>query len=105
MGQSFSFVLDEGAYISKAKTSFSKLKRRRKQLKSLGQSPPPVAARSSSLGFQSKTHEYEDAYEEVLTVSHNQNHAYKEYIEEENTIKFIRPRSVIDINLSLINTR
>ena len=31
--------------------------------------------------------------------------AYNEYIEEENKIKFIRPRSVIDINLSLINTR
>ena len=105
MGQSFSFVLDEGAYISKAKTSFSKLKRSRKQLKSLGQSPPPVAARSSSLGLQSvKIHEYEDAYEEILTVPHH-NYAYKEYIEEENTIKFIRPRSVIDINLSLINTR
>ena len=106
MGQSFSFVLDEGVYISKAKTGFSKFKRRRKQLKSLGQSPPPVAARSSSLGLQAKEIEYEDAYEEILTVPYI--HTYEscnEYFDEGGSMKFLRPRSVIDINLSLLNTR
>jgi hypothetical protein len=108
MGQSFSFVLDEGVYISKAKTGFSELKKRRKQLKSLGQSPPPVAARSSSLGLQSKEiyYEYQDAYEEILTVPYiHTNESFSEYFDEGGTMKFIRPRSVVDINLSLLNTR
>lgn len=111
MGQSFSFVLDEGVYISKARAGFSKFKKHRKQLKSLGQSYentlPPVTARSSSLGVHSKqTHEYEYAYEEILSVPYTgKNKAYNEYFEERDTIKYIRPRSVIDINLSLINSR
>lgn len=108
MGQKISFALDEGAYISQVASGLSRLKNRRKKLHissiNRDDSPPPVSARTSSLFNHEKDDcEYAEAYEEILTVPFFPSNC--EYIDKNEPSTYLRPRSVIDINLRLINTR